>query len=277
MTIYGKIKEREGHMNRLFLRERDEQHPPLVAEKIKIGVAGMCQGAGVTVIGTTLAKIASKNIQGRVKFLEIAEPLRHKPMLFDSLGMDKRFAGRDFFEFYSAVSEGRPIRGKVNIDEGISWALITNSDLKKCVSLTREEKIHLINNTSCDILVCDINCNTSDSNNADQWEALVNEMDLIIFVIDPMPSRLLAGFSLLNRAKALEEKGKKIVWVINKFNDGINKKECLEYLRIKIFGTIPLVQQEKFYTSEYNCRLPYHLKELHLPLAELAKKHEIFT
>ncbi len=270
-------KESDQRMNRLFLRERDELHPPLVAEKIKVGVAGMCQGAGASVIGTTLAKIASKNIKGRVKFLEIAEPGRHKPMLFDSLGMDKRFAGRDFFEFYSAVSEGRPIRGKANIDEGISWALITHNDLKKFINLTKEEKIHLINNTSCDMLVCDINCNTSDSSVADQWESLVDEMDVLIFVIDPMPSRLLAGYSLFSRARALEEKGKKIIWIINKYNDGINKKECLAYLRIKTYGVIPLIQQEKFYTSEYNCRLPYHLKELNLPLAELAKKHEIFT
>lgn len=264
-------------MNRLFLRERDEPCPHLIRERIKIGVAGMCQGVGTTVTGTTLAKIASKNIKGRVMFLEITEPKWHMPMVFDSLGMDKRFAGRDFFDFYSAVSDGTPIRGKSNIDESISWALVTHQNLRNSISLTKQQKIHLINNSSYDILVCDIDCGTSDSFGIDQWEALADEMDVLVFVIDPMPSRLLAGFSLLNRARALEEKGKKVLWVVNKYNDGINKKECLEYLRIRHYVKIPLIPQEKFYTSEYNCRLPYHLKELSTPLAEMAKKHEIFT
>ncbi len=264
-------------MNRIFLREREEVFPQLVTERIKIGVSGICHGTGATVIGTTLAKIASKNRTGRVKFLEIADPGWHKPLVFDSLGMDKRFSGRDYFDFYAAVAEGDPIRGKANIDEGISWALYTQWDLKNSISLTKQDKIYLINNMSYDTLICDISCGISDSTGPDQWDALASEMDVLIMVIDPMPSLLLAGYSLMNRAKALEQKGKKVFWIVNKFNEGINKKEFSEFLRIRQYTKVPLIGHEKFYTYEYNCRLPYHLKELVLPLSEMIKKHEIFT
>lgn len=264
-------------MNRLFLREKEESFPPLVSERIKIGVGGICHGGGATVVGTTIAKIASKKRKGRIKFLEITDPGWHKPLVFDSLGMDKRFSGRDFFDFYAAVSEGNPIRGKANVDEGISWALYTQWDLKNAISLNKQEKIYLINNMSYDTLICDISCANSNSSGTDVWDALAAEMDVLVMVIDPMPSRLLAGFSLLNRAKFLEEKGKEVIWVVNKFNDGIHKRDLFEYLRIKRYTKIPLIGQEKFYTYEYNCRLPYHLKELVLPLSEMIEKHEIFT
>jgi len=253
-------------MNRILLREKIEEEPFEVAEKQKIGVTGMSRGAGTSFAAITLAKALSLDKTKRVTYLEICGAnFSNKPLIYDVLGMDKRFEGREFIRFYEEIKQGREIRRRRNLDERINWALMAPEDLKKAVKLAPLEIVRLVSNISGDIIVCDIG-------DCDQKEEFLKDMDAILFVIDPMPSMLLAGFSSLQDAKRLEYRGKNVVWVLNKMNAGVNKRELQDFIKVKNTIQFPYIEPEKRYAAEYNCKIPYELREIKAQLLEPMKK-----
>ena len=64
-----------------------------------------------------------------------------------------------------------------------------------------------------------------------------------------------------------------VIYVINKFNKGVNRRQMVDYLNIKKPVIMPLVKTELIYTAEYNCKIPYSLNEakniLQKPLSEI--------
>ena len=240
-------------MKRVFIREAQDEKLFCVIEKQKIGVAGMSSGAGVTLAATSLAKILSCIEERKVTLLEVCDCFNEKrTLIYDSIGFDKRFKAREFVRFYSEIKHGGSIRGKSNLDERINWGLITPEDIRDELEATPIELIRLINNISGDLIICDISgCrNTVD---------YLLDMDLVIFVIDPMPSFMLAGYPFMREVKRLEYNGKKVIWLINKFNSGINKRELQNFLKLKEYFKIPLITGDSFYSAEYNCKIPYEI------------------
>jgi len=240
-------------MERLFLRESEGGSAAFVIEKQKIGVVGMSGGAGVSFVATSLAKILS-GIEGRkVTLLEIRDALSgKKPLIYDSIGMDKRFKNREFIRYYNEIKEGRGVRTKSNPDDRVNWGLITPEDVKDEIAVTPIEIVRLINNIPGDIIVCDI----SECENAGDY---LIDMDYVIFVIDPLPARIMAGYPFMSEVKRLEHRGKKVVWIINKYNSGINKRDLHNFLKLKGHYTLPCVSPENFYNAEYNCKIPYEI------------------
>ncbi|HZK02266.1 MAG TPA: hypothetical protein VFC96_05315, partial [Anaerovoracaceae bacterium] len=51
-----------------------------------------------------------------------------------------------------------------------------------------------------------------------------------------------------------------IIYVVNKMNGGVSRKELLEYLRLKKLHFIPMVGSETIYGAEYSCRFVYDLE-----------------
>ncbi len=191
------------------------------------------------------------------------DPTRDAPMrnsymrdslIYESIGGEKRFANREFAPFYSLVKKRKYIRGIKNMDAGINWALMTSYESKIGYALTALEEARLINNIYGDVIICDMGSELKNSR--------LDEMDKIICVVDPMPSRLIGCRAVYQKLKEEEHKGKEIIWIINKANGGINKKCFREYIKIKKPITIPLIRPEYFYTAEYNCRLPFEQREI---------------
>lgn len=232
------------------MRETQDGKPAYIIEKQKIGVTGMSRGAGVTFVATSLAKALSSLEERRVTVLETRDCLSMtKALIYDSIGIDKRFKTREFVRFYDEVRQGAGVRGKSNPDEKINWGLVTPEDVRDGIELTPIEMIRLINNISGDFIICDI----SDCKNAADY---LIDMDTVIFVIDPSPSCMIAGYPFMREVKRMEFKGKKIIWLINKYNSGINKRDLLNFLKIKEYYKIPFIAADNFYSAEYNCKIP---------------------
>ena len=175
-------------------------------------------------------------------------------LIYDSIGIGKRFSNREFAPFYTLVKKRKYIRGIKNMDAGVNWALMTSYESKTGSALTALEEARLINNIYGDVIICDMGSEIKISR--------LDEMDKIICVVDPMPSRLIGSRVVYQNLKEEEHKGKEIIWIINKANGGINKKCFREYIKIKKPITIPLIRPEHFYTAEYNCRIPFEQREI---------------
>lgn len=239
-------------VKRIFLREEESDIYLKDKNNIKIGVVGIAPGVGTSVIATSLAKELSRNKKKRVAYAEISND-ENKTFLYDSLGMDKRFAGRKFFDFHRAVTDGVHINDQINLDEKINWALRLPSmakNVEQSLGLNSMQTCRLINHLCGDIIVCDIS-----------WDEMIDdvllEMDYLVAVVDPMPSKLIFGYDHLCVLKRSESLGRKTIWVVNKYNEGVNKREFLEFTKLKKEIYIPYVQQEYFYNAEYNCKLAY--------------------
>ena len=181
-------------------------------------------------------------------------PLMRDSLIYESIGAEKRFSNREFAPFYTLVKKRKYIRGIKNMDAGVNWALMTSYESKTGYALTALEEARLINNIYGDVIICDMGSEIKISR--------LDEMDKIICVVDPMPSRLIGSRTVYQKLKEEEHKGKEIIWIINKANGGINKKCFREYIKIKKPITIPLIRPEYFYTAEYNCRIPFEQREI---------------
>jgi len=243
-------------MERLFIREQIEDKPVYVVEKQKIGVVGMSRNAGTSFVATSLAKVLSYRDERKVTLLEVSDlALNKRSFLYDSIGFDKRFKARDFVRFYNEIKSGGNIRGRTNHDDKINWGLITPEDIKDGIEMTPIEMIRLINNISGDVIICDL----SECKNTEDY---LLDMDFVVFVIDPIPSAMITGYPLMREVKRMAHKGKKVVWLVNKFNGGINKRDMQSFLKLKETHKIPLINAEHFYGAEYNCKIPYEMPEI---------------
>lgn len=248
-------------MNRILSREFEETENYSAIEKLKIGIVGISNHSGVSFLTGCLARYLANTGKHSPVVVEFG-----KGSLFDSYGMDKRFAGRSYFQFYATLKQNKSIRGKKNMDEGVNWLLRSPDEQK--IKLTFEQNLRLVNHGKGDLILCDF------SGNQVLNRQLLLNMDRIIAVIDPMPSKMLEGHHLLCCIKDMEQNGEAaVIYVINKFNIGVNRRQMLNYLNIKKPVMIPLVKSEPIYTAEYNCKIPYTLNEvknvLQKPLTEI--------
>lgn len=309
-------------MDRLFLREKLAEPEFSIRERVKIGVVGAAPGTGTSFIATSIAKAISLDRKRRVTFAEIffeenekergcktgggrqavcaagkeyvENPLclprkvypSNKRLLYDSLGMDKRFEGREFICFYKRLKDREGIKGIANVDERINWVLPTPYDVKESRYLSPIEALHLVNNVSGDVVICDLPGGERLENGMNREDSpglidILNDMDILVCVIDPLPSRLLAGESFVNELKKAVDMGMKVIWVLNRYNSGINDRELKDFLRIRDYIQIPMVSGELIYNAEYTCRVPYSVQEINKSVKEgiekIVLRHKIFT
>lgn len=247
-------------LERNLSREASPEEKYDAMEKLKVGIVGISAGAGAGFITGCLARHLANTREHSPVVIELG-----KGSLYDSFGMDKRFAGRTYFRFYEAIRENKCIRGKRNMDEGINWILKSPQEGK--ISLTFEQKLRVISFARGDVILCDL------SGESEPDYQLLQSMDQVIAVIDPMPSKMLEGYHNLCNLKAMEIERRDMIYVINKMNGGVNRRQMLDFLKIRKPVYLPLVSPESTYTAEYNCKIPYLMSEvksaLRNPLGEI--------
>lgn len=241
-------------MKRSFCREYEEIDVPGVIERKKIGIMGMGPGAGATFVAVSLAAEAARICGKAVAFAELVTYYSGKPLTYEMLGMDKRFKMRSFDSFYSELNRGRYIRKLRNMDQMVNWALAVPSDMQNGIVLSAADESRLVNNIYGDIIICDLGGRFN--------EKRIHEMDIVICVVDPLPSRLIANHDMYACLRREEKNGADILWVINKMNSGINLHCLRDYLKIRDTVILPLVPPEYIYTAEYNCRIPIDQREV---------------
>ena len=213
-------------------------------DRYKIGVLGLAPGAGAGFISVFLARELAET---GVYHPAVLETGGHG--LYDILAMDKHFAGREYFRFFDAVTNGKSIRGKTNELYGVNWILRSPEESGAKTDLL--EVIRMMNHASGDMIICKISCIRDE----DLWKLLA-DMDKVLVVIDPLPSKMLAGYKLLCK---LRTSGLPVVYTVNKMNGGVSRMELRSYLKLKNLLCFPMLDQEIVYGAEYSCRPAYDM------------------
>ncbi len=211
----------------------------MAADRQKIGMLGLSKGAGAGFLAVNLSRMLVLHNGCRPGVAELGSG-----GLYDSLGMDKRFAGKDYFPFHQAVASERSLRGKNNEYFGINWVLRTPEE--KDLTLNFEQRLRITANASGDPLFCSFAGVPEEES-----LRLLCEMDHVVLVVDPLPSRILPAYRFLCE---LRKRDFPLTYVINKWNGGVDRKELLQYLQIKEPVYIPAIPSELIYGAEYACR-----------------------
>ncbi|MDR3305270.1 MAG: hypothetical protein LBS85_04450 [Clostridiales Family XIII bacterium] len=226
-------------------------------EKHKIGFVGATPGAGATTLALAAAEYlaaakkarglspAFKKEAGRLIAYVEADAGGHAAYgcPYDKIGADRHFAGRAFLSFYRLAAAGKPVSGVFNISGGINWALRVPGE--QDIGLSAAGLIRLIDNITGSPVLCDITCPDKD---------ILADMNRIVCVVDPLPSRLLAGAKTIELVRAAEAGGVPVTWVLNKMNKGVNRREVLRFLPVKTPVLLPAVPAESLYAAEFACR-----------------------
>ena len=214
-------------------------------DKLKVGVVGISAGVGVSFLTGCMARYLANTGRHSPAVIELGGG-----SLYDSFGMDKRFAGRSWFRFYEALTENRSVRGVQNMDEGINWILRYPDEGK--INLAFEQKLRLISHARGDVILCDL------SGESEPDYELLRSMDQLIAVIDPMPSKMLKGHQILSNLKMLDMEKEGMIFVINKMNRGVNRRQMLDFLKIRKPVFLPLVSPESIYTARVQLQDPVY-------------------
>ncbi|MDR3242387.1 MAG: hypothetical protein LBT34_00470 [Clostridiales Family XIII bacterium] len=272
-------------VGRVLSREREESAKEYAGHsRMKVGVFGLSSGAGVTFLALNLArKIANERVltPAVVELSEGNEGIYG--WNYDVIGMDRRFSLREYFSFYGSVAKGESIRNKANMDEGVNYALRLPAEPQ--ISLDQAQLSRLVNNVAGEVILCDFSARLSFGETDEVarnlgMKRLLSDMDVILAVVDPMPSKLMGGYKRLELLKTFACAGKNIVYVINKDNRGVNDRELTGFLKAKRLLRLPLASVAEQYEAEYNCRvsgcLPDTRKMLDAKLARIVESIDLF-
>jgi len=233
--------------------------------RVKIGFVGLAAGVGTTTLCFAAAEYLaaiSVNKKRTVTMLELDMRVTApagRP--YDKIGIDRRFAGREFVSHYRLAAESRPLSNVRNIDGGIHWALRVPDEPGPAPTPSTLNR--LVNNAAGDIVLCDISapgiiCGA----NRDTLVALLADLDHVICVFDLLPSRLLASVPVAEVCRAAASAGVPSTNIFNKLNAGVNLREAIRFTGVKEFLPFYAVSAEEVYSAEYACR-------------SLASNHEI--
>jgi hypothetical protein len=244
-------------MYRRITRSGGEAFPACPPEVRKIGFVGLSAGAGTTTLALAAAEClaAGNKKAGRkavpVALLEVAEgPAEESSagLPYDKIGLDRHFAGRDYISFYRLAAEGKPLSGKCNLSGGVNWALRMPVDTRHPVGAAA--LLRLIDNVEGSPVLCDISSALSREALAD----VLADLHRIVCVVDPLPSKLLAGGRVMEQVRSAEHAGIPVVYVLNKMNPGVNLREVKRFVSLNEPVEIPAVKPQTIYAAEYACR-----------------------
>lgn len=280
-------------MNRIVTRKEYEEETAAPGS-LRIGVCGLSRGAGATFISEALAYAFALEKRKRVTFLDCAGYLMKcgvwpasSGFVYDSLGMEKRFAIRGFKDVFEMLEQGKSIRKVQNTDEKINWLLPIpgagcGSGMKaaggagygsceKAVSRIRKA----YQNCPGEIIICDFGSFFGEafatcaggaaqglSGRALAEDDMLRDMDIVVAVIDPLPSALLQGERQLEYLKALKKDGTEVEFVLNKVNAGVGLHEVKSFLKLDPAGIIRAAAISEIYAAEFNCCLPAEFKSI---------------
>ena len=233
--------------------ETNNNQPRLTKEKRKVAVLGIGRSCGVSTVAIMLAYYIKKK-GNRVSFCEITNK-PNKASIYYKNFFDKNMEHDQLIDFYDATRQGKPIHRLHNFYKDVNWA-ITLPNTRCMNGLNGEEKKHLINNLLGEYVICDVDfdCEIGE-------EKILEEFDLVIALVDPLPSKVMENFDAIRRLKELEFNGYNVMWVLNFYNRGIHTRDLVKSLRLEKYDKIPLIERERIYDCEYRCKEPILKKE----------------
>ena len=230
-------------MYRIPVKRRPEK--AIVQERI--AVVGLSRGCGTSfaagVLACRLAALPAAERKGGAS-CTLAE--LGLPSFADALGVGERFAAEGFVYYEDALAEKRSLLTVRNSYHGMDLMLRRSKTegmaAADCVLRMPGEQV------------------VFDLSGADDayLDSVLPDMDRIVIVIDPLPSRLLPGAERLLRLRALYPDAEIL---IDKMNGGVHKPELRRFLGPGRFQILPFTDPAAVYRAEYSCMLPAELPE----------------
>ncbi len=230
-----------------------------------VAIVNLSKRAGSTFLTLNLAKKLSE-----IHILASIIEAPFEPYIYDHIGLEQMIARSNNNQLYSIphiiYEEKRIEKARETIENGIMWLV---PDPRK--SNIHEEKWtyhHMIkllySSRKANIMLLDIGSNIEHHS----MEPLINEADLVLLVIDPMPAEIMANQTLLKRFLELRNEGLPIEMVINNWTRGVEKKDLLHALKVKPLSFIPHVDLTYIHQAVYQCIIPFELEEVKVKLQE---------
>ncbi|MGN1412675.1 MAG: hypothetical protein ACI4WY_00355 [Anaerovoracaceae bacterium] len=199
-------------------------------------------------------------------YVELRQPAAGEAGGFFSAGLDLRFRRNRFTDFFQIYLQGRPLPPRVNLHKGINW-VVWRTPTCAAESAEADADVHLSKIDAS--LVFPPQPSLADfplEQLAGEWIIadnppleMLHRFDLVIGVIDPLPSRVFAGTETYEALRDLGTGGVHTLWILNGDNPEVNHGELRRFLRLKDFRTIPLADSAVFYRAQYACCLPVEL------------------
>ena len=248
------------------LKTRDKQHTcnsyvepevkvvkeyKFIKAKNNIAIINLSQGAGSTLVTLNVAyMIKDKNID--VTVVEIPHS-RMKADIYNIINEEDNnyISIAEIIKSNSINDNKKSVFVKNDIKFYINNKKIDNWNMDNNM-----EFINIINKEST-INIYDIGSQEIDEN----IRFLLNIIDVVIVIIDPMPYKLLQAEERIKTIKKLEEWNINVVYVLNKHIKDLNKRDIERYLDIRISSTIPFIKPETLYASYYSNQPVYNFEE----------------
>ena len=227
------------------------RNPKKVAVQHRTAVVGAAEGCGVSFVAGLLAADTARKAEASEGkgasncFCTLAELSR--PYFYTALSIDQRFPEGGFCFFEDHLAARKSFLTIKNCMDGLSLLLrrpdSTGSVPAICAcKMPGEHVVFDLSGASGDLL-----------------DEVLPEMDDIVLVLDPLPSRLIAGSERFERLRMLYPDLK---LVVNKMNRGVHRAELRRFLGGMSALEIPLIDPSLFYRAEYSCVLPAQLPEV---------------
>ena len=251
-------------MERIFLRRRERERLPETRDRIRIGVTGLGQGVGTTFVAAALA-FYFRSREKETSYTECLDPACCSSLLYDKAAMDRRFSHRQFQGVYQLLTEDAPIKGVKNREEDIIWRLATPEDCLQKRTLTPKQQGRLLAAAKEDVCVFDMAADY-------QWDGFLMDMDVVFVVADPLPSRLIRSRERFKLLKKIELSGCKVIWVVNKVNEGVDKRQVKSYLKSEYVLWLEQMEPAWIYKDEFLCQFHWENEEIQRKLLEVFTK-----
>ena len=253
----------------------------------RIGIIPASRGAGAglvtAMVSTELAAISGSHgktgiLPGRITAVELG-----CGNLFDQLCADRWFRVRQMVSYWNCVHNGGQVERIINPRCGVNWLLRTPEDrigfddvnettggnvreyeaagrnmrepqMTARGNLERGRAVKLLYSLPGDVAFVDF----SSVNEADILY-LLEDMDHLVAVVDPLPSKLIEGYERIYRLKLCK---KPVLWVVNRWTEQINARELKKVLgNDRSWIALPEIPRGLLYQEEYEgCGVVEHPK-----------------
>lgn len=239
----------------------------------RIAVTATGRFAGTSLFSVMLAGFISKN-GFKVCFTEYGVPETKTTLIYDSYAMEQRFSRTGFVDFYEAAARGERLSGlnnlekitaeqknKVNVfaaseetgfekeNSYIDWRVICPKDIDRNIRLDDGQFSRLESSARGEFNISDVEADP-------YFDFILSDADLIFVLVCPMPSRLIREAERIKAFKRME-KGARVIWVINRMNSGVSKREIYKILRSNDILFIDEISTEILCGCEYKCSYPW--------------------
>jgi len=248
-------------IGRKLPRRTGGEEPKLRKPITKYAFVGLSSRAGATTLALAFADWCARSSSKSVAVVGICdEELRLCGNDFDKIGIDRRFAGREYISCYDRIAHGGSARAINNMDGGVNWMLRVPGE--KFEIFDAADYVRLSSCATGDIVILDICGAFGKEKRIPSLQKLLRDCDRVFAVIDPLPSALMADPEKFEMFKTMESIGTEVRYIINKMNSGVDVRELRAFLKVRNIIEVPFLDPSGIYAAEYNCCTVYAMPKL---------------